>query len=58
MFNVTVNRVRFGLDQRGTDPHTRQLVPMLLQKADAVFSSPDWNSIKDAPRKPPAAKTG
>ncbi len=32
----------FGLDQRGTDSHPRQPTPMLLQKADAMFASPDW----------------
>jgi hypothetical protein len=44
MFTQTVARVlsRLGLDQRGTDPHPRQPAPMLLQKADALFSSSDW----------------
>ena len=44
MFAQTVTRSlsRLGLDQRGSDPHPRQPTPMLLQKADALFSSPDW----------------
>ncbi|HLY24360.1 MAG TPA: non-homologous end-joining DNA ligase [bacterium] len=44
MFTQTVTRVlsRLGLDQRGADPHPRQPSPMLLQKAKAMFSSPDW----------------
>jgi ATP-dependent DNA ligase len=44
MFTQTVIRAlsRLGLDQRGTDPHPRQPAPMLLQKADAMFASPDW----------------
>ncbi len=33
---------RFGLDQRGIDPHPRRPIPMLLQRADAMFSAPDW----------------
>lgn len=45
MFTQTITRAlsRLGLDQRGADPHPRQPGPMLLQKADAIFSSPDWN---------------
>jgi len=44
MFTQTVVRAlsRLNLDKRGTDPHPRQLAPMLLQKADALFASPDW----------------
>ncbi len=44
MFAQTVTRAlsRLGLDKRGTDPYPRQPTPMLLQKADAMFSSPDW----------------
>jgi bifunctional non-homologous end joining protein LigD len=44
MFTQTVTRVLspLGLDQRGTDSHPRQPAPMLLQKADSMFSSPDW----------------
>src|SRR5579864_5672178 len=44
MFEQTVARVlsRLGLDQRGTDPHPRQPSPMLLQRADKMFASPDW----------------
>ncbi len=44
MSTQTVTRAlsRLGLDQRGADPHPRQPAPMLLQKADAMFSSPDW----------------
>ena len=44
MFIQTVSRAlsRLGLDQRGKDPHPRQPTPMLLQKADAMFPSPDW----------------
>lgn len=44
MFEQTVTRAlcRLSLDQRGADPHPRQPAPMLLQKADAMFSSPDW----------------
>jgi len=33
---------RFGLDQRRADPHSRKPAPMLLQEADALFSSLDW----------------
>ncbi len=45
MFTQTVTRAlsRHGLEQRGTDPHPRQPAPMLLQKADALFPSPDWS---------------
>ena len=45
MFRQTVARAlaRFGLDQRGVDPHPRQPAPMLLQRADALFSSADWS---------------
>ena len=39
---VTSALSRLGLDQRGLDPHPRQPVPMLLQKADEMLSSPDW----------------
>ncbi len=44
MFAQTVIRglSRLCLDQRGTDPHPRQPAPLLLQKADTMFSSPDW----------------
>ena len=44
MFTQTITRAlsRLGLDQRGADPHLRQPAPMLLQKADTIFSSPDW----------------
>lgn len=44
MFEQTVSRAlsRLSLAQRGDDPHPRQPTPMLLQKADAMFSSPDW----------------
>ncbi len=44
MFTQTVTRAlaRLGLDNRGTDPYPRQPTPMLLQNADAMFSSPDW----------------
>ncbi len=44
MFAQTVTRAlsRLGLDQRGMNPHPRQPAPMLLQKADAMLSSPDW----------------
>lgn len=44
MFAPTVTRALsgLGLDQRGTDPHPRQPAPMLLQRADNVFASPDW----------------
>lgn len=44
MFSQTVTRAlsRLGLDQRGTNPHPRQPAQMLLQKADAMLSSPDW----------------
>ncbi len=44
LFTQTVIRAlyRHGMDQRGSDPHPRQPAPMLLQKADAMFSSPDW----------------
>ncbi len=33
---------RFGLDQRGVDPHPRQPAPMLLQEVEAMFPSADW----------------
>jgi hypothetical protein len=39
---VTLALSRLGLEQGGTDPYPRQLAPMLLQKADAMFASPDW----------------
>jgi len=41
MFTQAIARAlsRLGLDQRGTDPHPRQPMPMLPQKADAMFSS-------------------
>ena len=41
MFTQIVARdlSRLGLDQRGTDPHPRQPVPMLLQKADIMSLS-------------------
>jgi bifunctional non-homologous end joining protein LigD len=44
LFATTVFRAlsRFNLDQRGDAPFPRQPTPMLLQKADAIFSSPDW----------------
>jgi ATP-dependent DNA ligase len=44
LFAATVTRAlsRFNLDQRGDTPFPRQPAPMLLQKADALFSSPDW----------------
>ena len=44
MFEQTVARAltRLGLGQRGADPHPRQPAPMLLQRADKVFASPDW----------------
>jgi bifunctional non-homologous end joining protein LigD len=44
MFEQTVTRAlsRLGLDQRGTDAHPRQPAPMLLQRADNMFASPDW----------------
>ena len=44
MFALTVARAlsRLSLDQPGTDPHPREPAPMLLQKADAMLSSPDW----------------
>ncbi len=44
MFTQTVFRAlaRLSLDQRGMDPYPRQPAPMLLQKADNMFSSPDW----------------
>jgi bifunctional non-homologous end joining protein LigD len=44
MLEQTVTRAlsRLGLDQRGTDPHPRQPAPMLLQRADKMFTSPDW----------------
>jgi hypothetical protein len=40
MFTQTVPLAlsRLGLDQRGSDPHPRQPAPMLLRKADAMFS--------------------
>lgn len=31
-----------GLGRRGTDPHPRQPAPMLLSKADSLFSSDSW----------------
>ncbi len=44
MFTQTVTRAlcRLGLDRRGADPHPRQPAPMLLQKADILYASPDW----------------
>src|SRR5438132_2419310 len=33
---------RLGLDRPGAAPFPRQPAPMLLQKADALFPSPDW----------------
>ena len=33
---------RLGLDRRGTDPHPRPPVQMLLSKADSLFSSDAW----------------
>lgn len=39
---VTCTLSRLGLGQRGTDPHPRQPTPMLLQKADIMYASPDW----------------
>jgi ATP-dependent DNA ligase len=33
---------RLGLERRGLDPYPRQPAPMLLQKADAMFHSPEW----------------
>ena len=44
MFEQTVARAlsRLGLDQRGADPHPHQPTPMLLQRADKMFASPDW----------------
>jgi hypothetical protein len=43
LFVKTVPRAlsRLGLDQRGEAPFPRQPAPMLLQKADALFPSPD-----------------
>ena len=43
MFTQTITRVlsRLGVDHRSIDPHPRQPTPMLLQKADAMFSSAD-----------------
>jgi ATP-dependent DNA ligase len=44
MFEQTVARAlaRLGVDQQGANPHPRQPAPMLLQKAEAMFSSRDW----------------
>jgi bifunctional non-homologous end joining protein LigD len=44
LFVKTVPRAlsRLGLYQRGESPFPRQPAPMLLQKADALFPSPDW----------------
>src|SRR2546426_1060873 len=44
MFAKTVARAlsRLGLDRPGAAPFPRQPAPMLLQKADALFPSPDW----------------
>jgi bifunctional non-homologous end joining protein LigD len=44
MSELTVTRAlsRLGLGQRGADPHPRQPAPMLLQRADKIFASPDW----------------
>jgi len=36
---VTHALSRLDLDRRGADPHPRQPAPMLLQKADTMFSS-------------------
>jgi len=33
---------RVGLDKRGADSHPRQPAPMLLQRADQIFASPEW----------------
>jgi ATP-dependent DNA ligase len=46
MFTQTVARAlsRLGLAQRGVDVHPRQAAPMLLQRADKMFASPDWVS--------------
>ena len=44
LYATTVTRAlsRLNLDQRGEASFPRQPAPMLLQKADALFSSPDW----------------
>ena len=44
MFMQTANRAlsHLGLDQRGADSHPRRPTPMLLQRADKMFASPDW----------------
>lgn len=44
MFAETIIRAlsRLGLDRRGTDPQPRQPLPMLLSKADSLFSSDAW----------------
>ena len=44
MFTQNVIRAlsRLGLDKRGADPHPRQPVPMLLQKADNLYAASDW----------------
>jgi hypothetical protein len=33
---------RLGVNERGPDPHPRQPVPMLLEKAEGMFGLPDW----------------
>jgi len=33
---------RLGLGQRGTNPHPRQPVPMLLYRAEKMFVSDEW----------------
>ncbi len=40
--NVIRALSRLGLDQRGADPHPRQPLPMLLQKADNLYAASDW----------------
>jgi bifunctional non-homologous end joining protein LigD len=40
--HVTHALSRLGLDQSGSDPYPRRPVPMLLHKADVMFSAPDW----------------
>lgn len=44
MFAETIIRALsgLGLDRRGTDPHPRQPLPMLLFKADSLCSSDAW----------------